>query len=55
MDETEKKMVTTLKDYVLCYSPAFLLGVSAGLLLAVALRTTPNKTAQWRKSNGKVR
>ena len=47
-------MLITLKDYILCYSPAYLLGCANGLLLAVALRTTPNKTAQWRKSNGKV-
>jgi hypothetical protein len=47
-------MLLTLKDYILCYSPAYALGVATGLLLAVALRTTPNKTTQWRLKHGKV-
>jgi len=45
-------MLVTLKDYILCYSPAYLLGVATGLLLAVTLRTTPNKTTLWRKNHG---
>jgi hypothetical protein len=46
-------MLITVKDYMLCYSPAFALGVATGLLLAIALRHRPSKTAMWRKSHGK--
>jgi hypothetical protein len=46
-------MLITLKDYILCYSPAYMIGVANGLLLAIALRKTPNKTAEWRRNHAK--
>lgn len=30
-------MLATFKDYILCYSPAYFIGVANGLLLAWAL------------------
>ena len=44
-------MLITVKDYLLCYSPAYALGVATGLLLAIALRHRPSKTAMWRRKN----
>jgi len=32
-------MLITLKDYILCYSPAFTLGVATGLLIAQLIST----------------
>jgi len=46
-------MLVTLKDYILCYSPAYLLGCANGLILAIALRQRPSKTSMWRKNHGK--
>ena len=44
-------MLITVKDYLLCYSPSYALGVATGLLLAIALRHRPSKTATWRRRN----
>jgi hypothetical protein len=43
----------TIKDYILCYSPAYLFGVAHGLILAIVLRHVPDKTTQWRRNHGK--
>jgi len=48
-------MLITVKDYLLCYSPAYALGVATGLLLAIALRHRPSKTAMWRKRHERKR
>ena len=42
-------MLLTLNDYLLCYSPAYALGVATGLLLAMGLRHRPSKSAMWRR------
>ena len=44
-------MLITVKDYILCYSPAYALGIATGLLLAIALRQRPSKTSMWRRRN----
>jgi hypothetical protein len=44
-------MLITVKDYLLCYSTAYAVGVATGLLLAIALRHRPSKTATWRRRN----
>jgi hypothetical protein len=48
-------MLITVKDYLLCYSPAYALGVATGLLLAIALQHKPSKTARWRRSRDSQR
>ena len=46
-------MLVTIKDYILCYSPAYALGMAHGIILAMIMRPNRNKTTQWRKSHGK--
>ena len=44
-------MLITVKDYILCYSPAYALGIATGLLIAMALRHRPSRSAMWRRKN----
>ena len=43
-------MLATFKDYILCYSPAYILGAVHGCILAAVLRDKPSKAAQWRRN-----
>jgi hypothetical protein len=46
-------MLVTIKDYILCYSPAYAIGLAHGLVIAILMRPNKNKVTQWRKSHGK--
>ena len=44
-------MITTILEYVACYSSAFLLGLTAGFALAIATRHKPSRTSMWRRKH----
>jgi hypothetical protein len=46
-------MLVTIKDYILCYSPAYAIGLAHGLIIALLMRSNRNKVTQWRKNHGK--
>lgn len=46
-------MLVTIKDYILCYSPAYAIGLAHGLVITILMRPNKNKVTQWRKSHNK--
>ena len=47
--------MSAVVEYILCYSFAFLLGAGCGIVLMIATKHKPSKSAMWRKRHGQRR